>query len=396
MKRRDFMFGGAAAVGAAQLPFFTIGAAAAVPSRLIDAHCHIFNADDLPVVGFIEKVVLTGHPDFREAFTTFPDAAGFFVRFIGKWAQDKAHLRKDEIKHLDEIKDDPSKARSASRIRADEVGYLTELIRELSELYVTGKKIPIGDRIFGFFVPNVVIGLMHREAYPGEFFDKGKGNIDGAFNPTNWYPAATLAPKLYDEGAGPVSRYLRWGLRLTRYRSELVDELVSIHGGNAKLVTPALIDYSRWLNDKHDVKLEKQIDIMARLAQRAGATRVHGYAPFDPLREAMYRIAPEQGAKAPLALVKLAVTEKGFIGVKLYPPMGFRPLGNEGFSAGDFPQHIHKPFKGRKIGKDIDAVLNELYAWCAAEQVPILAHASDSNGSARSPTPGGWTPRWSS
>ena len=378
MKRREFVFGGTAAFGAAQLPFLISKGRADVPQRLIDAHCHVFNADDLPVVGFVEKVVVNEHPDFIKAFQNFPYAAHFYVRFLGDWLQKKAPSGQEEIDHLS----NPDDARSAARIRDDEIKYVVDLITQLQGLYFAGKNIPVGDLIFGFYAPNVIIGLMHREAFPIVFNGKGAGNTDGAYSPDHWYDPDFLAPYLYDRGKGPVSRYLKWGLRLTRYRSELVDELSRVHDGKARLVTPALIDYSHWLDDKHDVKLAQQVAVMARIARRPGHTRVHGFAPFDPLREAIYRVAPQPEAEEPLALVKRAVGENGFVGVKLYPPMGFKPIGNIRFAVGEFPKHIRDTFKKKNIGGELDHVLTDLFTWCAAEQVPILAHASDSNGSA--------------
>jgi predicted TIM-barrel fold metal-dependent hydrolase len=83
---------------------------------------------------------------------------------------------------------------------------------------------------------------------------------------------------------------------------------------------------------------------------------------------------------SPLALVKRAVRTEGFIGVKLYPPMGFLPLDNAiKLDYGDFPDHLELPFR-KQLNAALDAVLGDLYAWCVEEQVPILAHAANSNG----------------
>ena len=62
-----------------------------------------------------------------------------------------------------------------------------------------------------------------------------------------------------------------------------------------------------------------------------------------------------------------AVERAGFIGVKLYPPVGFLPLGNAGFS----------PDAAR--GQALDQALRALYATCEAEEIPITAHASPGN-----------------
>jgi predicted TIM-barrel fold metal-dependent hydrolase len=66
-------------------------------------------------------------------------------------------------------------------------------------------------------------------------------------------------------------------------------------------------------------------------------------------------------------IVRHAVELGGFAGVKLYPPSGFLPIGN----GARF---------GERIGFKLDAALRALYAYCVAEEVPILTHAACSNG----------------
>jgi predicted TIM-barrel fold metal-dependent hydrolase len=381
MNRREILLGVAVAAVDA-LPLFQ-PALAEVPARIIDAHCHIFNADDLPIVEFVEKAIISNDSAYREQFRKFGEAADFFIRYLADWLRGKAFSAHDELKYLDAVAINSGAARSSADIREREIEHLTDLTAKLKDLRISGRRVRLGQRIFGAYVPGIVIGLMHREAFPHRFRGEGiHDNSDRAFTPSEWEDSGLLARQVYDEGKGPVSRYFRWGLRLTRYRSELADEIGRIHGNRATLITPALIDYSNWLDDPYDVKLADQVNVMGRLARRPGSLRVHGFAPFDPLREALHRIAPRPGAEAPLMLAKRAIQEQAFVGIKLYPPMGFKPLLNSQFATRDFPRHIHRAFRGRNIGNDLDAVLRELYAWCVAEQVPILAHASNSNGAA--------------
>jgi predicted TIM-barrel fold metal-dependent hydrolase len=74
------------------------------------------------------------------------------------------------------------------------------------------------------------------------------------------------------------------------------------------------------------------------------------------------------------SLVQDAVRNKGFIGVKLYPVMGFRPMGNDGAADTDYyPQELRAiPHWGQKM----DRALSNLYDWCIAEDIPIMAHCS--------------------
>jgi predicted TIM-barrel fold metal-dependent hydrolase len=227
---------------------------------------------------------------------------------------------------------------------------------------------------------------MHREAFPGRFNGKGPfDSSDHAFDPAEWSPSDFVADTLYEKAKLigpdspdlPLSRYLKWSLLFSRYRFELAAQMQQIHGTRLRLMTPALVDFSNWLDDRYDVKLAEQVAVMGRIARRPGSTRVHGFAPFDPLREALHRAGSRPG-EAPLDLAKRAVREEGFVGVKLYPPIGFLPLNNRSLSYLDFPEHLGS-FR-RKLRGELDTILGELYGWCVEEQVPVLAHASDSNG----------------
>ncbi|MGB8859943.1 MAG: amidohydrolase family protein, partial [Ilumatobacteraceae bacterium] len=74
-----------------------------------------------------------------------------------------------------------------------------------------------------------------------------------------------------------------------------------------------------------------------------------------------------RGVSRSLDIVRHAVELGGFAGVKLYPPAGFLPIGN----VSRF---------GERSGGRLDAALRALYAYCIAEDVPILTHAARSNG----------------
>jgi hypothetical protein len=68
--------------------------------------------------------------------------------------------------------------------------------------------------------------------------------------------------------------------------------------------------------------------------------------------------------------------------VKMYPPMGFVPHGNAGLPAGTWDKKWIHPILRRtpNLGSLLDAALLTLYRWCLKEEVPIMAHTSDSNG----------------
>jgi len=67
--------------------------------------------------------------------------------------------------------------------------------------------------------------------------------------------------------------------------------------------------------------------------------------------------------------VKQAITRYGFLGVKLHPPMGYSPIGNE---QNDFSGVTDED--SAKFGRRLDRALNEMYEWCAENGVPVMAH----------------------
>ena len=110
----------------------------------------------------------------------------------------------------------------------------------------------------------------------------------------------------------------------------------------AVLIAPALVDYSRWLQERVASPFRDQIRLMGMISARDQGPAVHGYAPFDPLHEVYFRKASAAGVdheyEPALGLAADAIDNHGFLGVKLSPPMGFRPTGNAEVTI--FPQHV--------------------------------------------------------
>jgi predicted TIM-barrel fold metal-dependent hydrolase len=162
-------------------------------------------------------------------------------------------------------------------------------------------------------------------------------------------------------------------------------------------MTPAIVDFSKWLEDEDQLSIEDQVDVMARIARRKDGPRVHGFVGFDPLRQALYdhhRRSP--GESDPMAVMRRAIevnhnvvgnstkTTGGLVGVKLYPPMGFRPIDNKRLPDASFnePAYLRSPDTGlgSGIGSKLDVALSKLYTWCSANNVPVMAHTSRSFG----------------
>jgi predicted TIM-barrel fold metal-dependent hydrolase len=215
--------------------------------------------------------------------------------------------------------------------------------------------------------------------------------------------ARAVAEKAY-RSKYDLGLLLRWFALFTRYRHDLAEQLARDHANQpstrfqAVLICPALIDYDFWLGEYvHRSPLPAQVTVMGRIAKRKTGPAVHGYVGFDPLRQVAFDSGTFKEYE-PLALVRKAIREEGFLGVKLYSPMGYRPLGN-GDRCQTYPHiaSIRKLLAGssndpqtagckprpadgsRMLGERLDAAMVRLFETCVREDAAVIAHTNDSN-----------------
>ena len=279
--------------------------AAKIPTTLIDMHCHVFNATDLPASEFIYRVV-------RQRYNADPDG---LVLGLGA-------------------------------ILSLLAGNAPTPVNELADI------------------------------------QKGK-------------PSASAAAAV--GGAGGI---LDWLKLFGHSRRDLIARLGGFYtatNNRCELITPAMVDYNCWLDqpENQGQRPTDQVAVMGAIAKLAGKPRVHGFVGFDPIRAilAANGYNPSGGTALnpidPHELLRDAVNNHGFLGVKLYPPMGFRAWEN---GKGDITFStivkkyvgvaLNKPnntIEDRELGQLIDAELEKLYRYCADQGVPILAHAYNSN-----------------
>ena len=140
------------------------------------------------------------------------------------------------------------------------------------------------------------------------------------------------------------------------------------------LYVPLCVDLESGAGGEARATPLQQFEVMEWLSNASLLGRIPGFdgvvlpmVGFDPRRDCDL-------ARSSFRAVQDRVRRGAAIGVKLYPPMGFRPLGNE---------------------RAVDARLHELYEWCVDERVPIVAHCSPANavrGADDAAHPHGWRP----
>jgi predicted TIM-barrel fold metal-dependent hydrolase len=161
--------------------------------------------------------------------------------------------------------------------------------------------------------------------------------------------------------------------------------LVTFSQDRIHLYVPLMIDFDYWFRDPRPVSIAEQIETVYQEAVLPFKGKVHPFAPFDPARELAYRAGfpapsdPDDGLPekySSLQMAKDAVRKRGFIGVKVYNTLGYRPLGNA--AVDDKRRWIfHRNGRDRYAaftGDQFDQVLSELYEFCEREEVPITAH----------------------
>lgn len=133
--------------------------------------------------------------------------------------------------------------------------------------------------------------------------------------------------------------------------------------------------------------LGDQVAVMAAISRRRGADQaarrrlgLFSFAPFCPWRHAEDRTA---GRETVLDRVERWASEGHVIGLKLYPPMGFRAFDNGLRSPHEFPAEL-KVLAGANghPGTLIDDALREAYGLCERLGLIVMAHCGDSNEAA--------------
>lgn len=341
-----------------------------VSSSLIDVHAHVFNASDLPVEKFLKIVILDLYPQpgvQRLLNNKDRDIVDWLLElFLFILGENRAPTAREEIEVLS--------GRAAALPRAKELDTAAQ---------TTIKR--TGEFLKGLAQPEGMTFRQHRPTEPGAILlrDAIVRAANGEIRSLRSMSAEDfegVAERAYNSGAD-VGLYLRWFTLFTVYRHVLVDRLAADHerqGYKPLMLSPATIDYSRWLEEDVRSPLPDQVLVMDLIARRPAGPAVHPYVAFDPLREVYFRHGKDQ--ISPLQIARQALVDHGFIGVKLYPPMGFEPLGNSN-AWPDYFRFIERDLGGAtRLGDELDAALHDLYDLCMEMQAPVLAHAADSNG----------------
>lgn len=359
------------------------------PDAAIDIHNHVFNGRDVPAVGFLlqvvmrepqndislpassvsfllllKKIMLAGTPTAAQELRGMPDAAALSAAGSSDIHDEAAVAEGLAALAADDLGSDPTLDRMMSQ-RGDAALQADSAVRNRALLQ---------EIVADLGTPELSEDNSAALRTPSS---QGRALADEIFRRSGDAALTTSAPSRsgYLHESALLST-IRWAGMMTRTRKAIVDQLISLYGSEngIKIYSPSLVDMGRWFNTGEDANGEvspvsDQINVFGSIARNRKDVLLLPFAPFCPLR------AAEELRRDPavniLRHVQDAVENKGFAGVKLYPPMGFRPIANSGAVtwAAD---------PGFGDASAFDGPLTALYAWCAANEVPVKAHANNS------------------
>jgi hypothetical protein len=319
----------------------------------IDVHTHVFNGSDLQVYGFFTRILAANNSSFQG-----------FGEILQELGRDFAPTANEEMAELQRISgllrlcDGRATTQMMDSYRQAAYG------RAVNELKAAVRGVR-SRRLIHKISPEIGRQI---DALPGSFTK---------------YKASRRMAGLSPESI-TVSGGIDFIIRNFQFRYvNVYDYLLEYSQGKKRridLLVAHLVDFDWPIGDGSPTptSLQNQVIVMEQISRLAGG-RVLCFAPFDPMKEVAYTLGVSSSSS--LQLVKDAVLNHGFIGVKLYPTMGFAPLGNATLGGNFWNQSWIPPSLHRSdMGARLDEALSELYSWCQSNGVPIMAHTSPTNG----------------
>ncbi len=378
--------------------------------HLADSHVHFFNASDLPVGNFLKFVIVPYYiSNPADIVLALADLGGFLAKRLSVSASaELARLgagelfgsKVDEAKFADEAADYQERQIDARNRRAavsqlDPETDVAESHYRLARLLGAVAEMRTNDR--GEPLPARVDPEPYRRiAASGPPLRHPPHGLDEDM------AALADAPDTVD--LEEVKAVLRWIYDMLQSRCRHVRQYldtVKITSGQTLDAINLLVDYDKWLDEEPlaNSSHADQVRFWTRYKSVAqttiGALRVHTFAGFDPLKDVEERRG--DGANRTFARLQDWVREgrkpgstatHRIAGFKVYPPMGFSPhrnagrkLPNERAGARVNTRWDARNWPTAQLGAEIDASLDEFFRFCTLEDVPIMTHARESQGS---------------
>jgi predicted TIM-barrel fold metal-dependent hydrolase len=330
-----------------------VGSFAPAPHQRIDAHVHIFNGTDLQIAGWLKGPVSNENQPWREVLQLLADPLQFLV-----WGDERITAKK-ELEHLNEI---AGKSEAFS-----EQDFGTALRLDRAETQAQYNKF-LSQQLGRKEVRDELIKMIAKKKGPHY-----RSTIDALRKAPPEGKERDLARRVDELSGIYIFDFLE---RFFSYRYsnflELVQQFTCSNTSSVDTFIALLVDFDQPLGQPPGATTPSSIDDQTAVISRiCRLSRGHliALAPYCPFKDAAF--APKHPS---LDNVLNAWQRPGFVGAKLYPPMGFFPYSNP--------------------GKHVDEALAGLYHECIQSDAVVMAHAGPSYcvtpGPCEYPGPKGW------
>lgn len=361
--------------------------------RIGDGHTHFFNAADLPVAGFFRDVLVPQYlKDWPEFALAFIDIALAVLKSLAIPAdRELGQLRAPWAES-----DDPSPETFADAVdrRAR-----TVLARESARTEAAVAPDPLTDLAASYRALAAIVNAAGSASLAPAAEAARDGLFDRAALAAVATGSATPGESLTEARGGrspaEILQLIAWAFRMTQSRCSHVRQYLALMENAGTVVDVALnllVDYDAWLNDTPTPGSGQamQVEFWTRYARAASERlRIVTFAGYDPLRHAVENRTGKTRYFSTLETWARAAPDapRRVAGFKLYPPMGFRmwqnpplPSPNPQRSAG----HAARLWTGAELPiealpGELDRAIGDFLSFAMANDIPLLAHARDSN-----------------
>ncbi len=369
--RRTFM-ASSASLGAAAccptpppFPFKDAGAELITNKPIVDAHAHVFNLKDLPAFPFIHECYVERYAGL------LLEGLVPILKAIVNYVQDAAPGYEEELAALPHPR--PRHLRHSAQEALTHALTVTangDARQNMHRALLPVPRIPSKAQQTQIFA-----GL--KDVHPqARNLDDASAARTLAQDMLSGQPSAggrAALKKIFAGSHSDFAQMVEWVCDYSKYRKEMVqDWQATIGGSGPRFCMASLIDFNYSLHDETNtpVRIWDQVALMGEISRNLPAgLLVHGYVAFNPVR-----YMDPQNTGLVRQMIEDAIERQGFLGAKLYPPMGFQAMDNASlsmsmFNVPDFPV----------TGAKMDEALNWLYDYILSKDATILAHTSPTN-----------------
>lgn len=332
------------------------------PKFSVDVHAHFFNASDVPVKGYLEGPV--AH-DLKEPLRSLVMALAPFADQLASIAPTAS----EEYAELLGLAERPS-----IKAVTNPSAVLDDLVRRRqseisSQFYDVVKESPFEQQYNAITAEQRKRkGVLFRSELLQQLNKDSLGQALRQGSRPDKHRTLTLRQEVldeaYPEGILAFVGYMlshRW-MNLHEY-SQAYSATPDAFGVDH--VFGALVDFDRWLDCPPRSSHDDQVKLHQLLSKLSGGY-MQPLVAYNPWTDIVtHGKATEQ--------VVDAIKKRGFVGVKIYPPNGFRPYGNTETPLLDMP--------GAPTAADLDVVLAKFWDKCVEQNIPVMAHTGATMGS---------------